>query len=149
MHFRGPLQLKQFAVYMPNSKSKREASAAHQRRHGHQHFHEHNAEVRDIQERAVEEREVVATINGQVVSWASNGAPGGAAPTPAAGSGSGGGSPASSPASGSAPAKPTSAGQAVTGDWTRTGYYNSQSQTLDGLVVLNHKGGSGSGVWDG
>jgi hypothetical protein len=32
--------------------------------------------------------------------------------------------------------------------WTRQAYYNSAAQTADGLVILNHQGGSGSGVFD-
>lgn len=83
MHFRGPLVLKQFAVYTPSSASstKTKRSSPHARRHahghGHQHFHEHNKEIREAHEIAdVEERAVgdvvIATINGKVVSWINN-----------------------------------------------------------------------------
>ncbi|KAK5001862.1 target of Sbf, partial [Cryomyces antarcticus] len=78
LHFRGPVQLKQFAVYTPSSSGSssklKEKRSAHARRHGHQHFHEHQQEVREIQEAHEEEKRavgdiVVATINGKVVSW--------------------------------------------------------------------------------
>lgn len=36
----------------------------------------------------------------------------------------------------------------LTGDWVRSGYYNSADHTLDGMVFLNNKGGQGSGVFD-
>ncbi|KAI9720001.1 MAG: hypothetical protein M1812_003126 [Candelaria pacifica] len=57
IHFRGPLKLKQLAVYTTGSSQKRDVSEGHHRRHGHQHFHEHGKEVREVQERA-EEREI-------------------------------------------------------------------------------------------
>ncbi|KAI9776485.1 MAG: target of Sbf [Candelina submexicana] len=57
IHFRGPLKLKQLAVYTKGSSQKRDVPEGHHRRHGHQHFHEHGKEVREIQERA-EEREI-------------------------------------------------------------------------------------------
>ncbi|TKA67081.1 hypothetical protein B0A49_06108 [Cryomyces minteri] len=78
LHFRGPVQLKQFAVYTPSSSGSssklKEKRSAHARRHGHQHFHEHQQEVREIQKAHEEEKRavgdiVVATINGKVVSW--------------------------------------------------------------------------------
>lgn len=34
------------------------------------------------------------------------------------------------------------------GSWTRQAYYNAESGTADGVVFLNHMGGSGSGVFD-
>lgn len=78
LHFRGPLQLKQFAVYTPSgSSSKKAKRSAHERRHahGHAHFHQHQKEVREAQD-AAEKRAVgdwvTATINGQVVSWANS-----------------------------------------------------------------------------
>jgi hypothetical protein len=107
----------------------------------------------------VEERNMVtAVINGQTVSWV-NQYFGPATPAPA------------SPAAPAAPADTTCAtasahpaaaspsaaspskeepGKGIdsTGAWTRIGYYNSKSQTNDGLVFLNNMGGQGSGVFD-
>lgn len=34
------------------------------------------------------------------------------------------------------------------GSWVRKAYYDSASQTAEGLVFMNHRGGQGSGVWD-
>jgi hypothetical protein len=36
----------------------------------------------------------------------------------------------------------------TTGDFSRTGYYDSASQHLDGLTFLGNHGGDGSGVFD-
>lgn len=113
--------------------------------------------------------EVTATIFGQVVSWLQGGPA--ASPTPAVaaaaaaapgGASSGGDdnsnhessnpttphekqvSPTSSPKS-----SPKSApGEVAAGTWARQAYYDASSGTADGLVFLNHMGGSGSGVFD-
>lgn len=67
-HFRGPLQLKQFAAYTPGttaSKKKREGSTARRRRHL-QHIDKHvkgGNQKRD---------KIYATIDGQLVSWDNN-----------------------------------------------------------------------------
>ena len=93
---------------------------------------------------------VVATINGQVVSWV-NEYSGGAAPAAATGA------PDVAAAAAPAPAAPTQASQPSSqynsasvpaGDWGRAGYYNSETKTADGLVFLNNNGGEGSGVFD-
>jgi len=34
------------------------------------------------------------------------------------------------------------------GSWVRKAYYDAASQTAEGLVFMNHRGGQGSGVWD-
>src|SRR4051812_16812702 len=87
LHFRGPLVLKQFAVYKPEDTKKAKRSIAH-RRHGHAHFHERDGEDVEIQKRAEEEKQkrdagkwITATINGDVVSWI-NGYGGQATPAP-------------------------------------------------------------------
>ena len=65
MHFRGPLVLKQFAVYKP-VKAKRKRSQPPERRH---HYHHHgDKQKHDHAKKAVADI-VTATINGQVVSW--------------------------------------------------------------------------------
>lgn len=164
MHFRGPLNLKQFAVYTPessSSKAKMARRSAHERRHAHGHGHAHLHHARDAA--AKEEKRglgdmVTAVIDGQVVSWINEYA-GGAAATSAATS--------AASAVTSAPAAYTSAASSAaasasayssssssddesssTSGWTRQAYYNSEAGTSDGLVFLNHEGGSGSGVFD-
>lgn len=59
------------------------------------------------------------------------------------GSGSGSGSSGNSGSSSS-----SSSGSGSAGDWSRTGYYDSDSQTADGIAFLNNMGGQGSGVFD-
>jgi len=177
MHFRGPLVLKQFAVYTPSasSPSKVKRSSPHARRHahghGHQHFHEHNKEIREAQELAeLEERAVgdvvVATINGKVVSWVNqyDGNKAVAAATPAASSSAK--SPAAAAAaatsSAKAPARPSAAASSAaasskassppatygSGAWNQVAYYNADSHSATGLTFLNNRGDNkNSGVW--
>jgi hypothetical protein len=176
IHFRGPIHLKQFAAYTPSasSKAKREVSAAHARRHGHSHqqFHKRNAEpvAEPVAEVKEEKRTMVtATIDGQVVSWTNNwfgyttstasasSATAAVATAIAAAealvlgttatSASSAKSTASS-ASSSASSSSTASASAGSGAYTRIGYYDSESQTLDGLVFLGNHGGAGSGVFD-
>ncbi|KAI9841081.1 MAG: target of Sbf [Thelocarpon superellum] len=146
LHFAGPLQLKQFGVYMPENSSgtsKHRRGLASHRRHGHQHFHEHHKEIRDEQEKRNVGDVVVATIDGVRVSWTSE-LPGATA-TPAA--------PAAVDAASASPGSGSygdysNTGSSPVSSWTRAAYYDSASQTKDGLVFLNHLGGQGSGVWD-
>ncbi|KAI9648242.1 target of Sbf [Ciborinia camelliae] len=73
-HFRGPLQLKQFAAYIPGtstSKEKRQGSTARRRRY-HQHLDKHAKAGNKKRDK------IYATIDGQLVSWDDN------SPTPAA-----------------------------------------------------------------
>ncbi|KAF1992603.1 hypothetical protein K402DRAFT_416249 [Aulographum hederae CBS 113979] len=172
VHFRGPLKLKQFAAYSVPATSSKSKRDIHQRRHvhGHQrhHAHKRNEDI-EFQERAeaamrrAEEKRAVgdmvtATINGQVVSWANTydghneGQPAGQpAEQPAAQST---GSHVEAPSSGFIGAKPNSSpaqfapAPAASGDWSRIGYFNSDSKTAEGVTFLNNKGGQGSGVWD-
>jgi Putative TOS1-like glycosyl hydrolase (DUF2401) len=130
MHIRGPVHLKQFAVYYQNPSAPKKREPV-RKRHGHQHLHKH---------RAAEEKRapdmVTATINGQVVSWANDY--------------TGAGSPAAAAAT-SPPAAPQGNTQSPgdsTGDWLRAGYYNAASQTLANLTFLNNMGGQGSGCFD-
>ena len=92
MHFRGPLVLKQFAVYTPGTGSSKKRSvrpSSHDRRHGHQQFHEHSKEIREIQNHAEEvKRQVGALVtatepDGTVITF-TNEYGGSAAATPAA-----------------------------------------------------------------
>lgn len=144
MHFRGPLNLHNVAVYNLGSEtSKRDLKPSiHERRHGHSHqrFHE---------KRAVGDK-VVATINGQVVSWTNEyggGAP--AAPTPAPGSNdphvkSTGGDSYDKPKS---PSKGSSKAPTIpAGKWGRVAYYSSESGESNGLTFLNNEGAWAKGV---
>ncbi|KAK0841116.1 target of Sbf [Friedmanniomyces endolithicus] len=158
-HFRGPIQLKQFAVYTPSgSSSKARRSAPNERRHAHGHGHAHLHHARD----AAVDDEVTATINGLVQTWvnewsgAASSAPAAdpssaaAAPTAAAPPSPGPPSPASSGSSASPSPSSGSSGSisSSSGGWSRQAYYDSASSTSEGLVFLNHNGGSGSGVFD-
>lgn len=216
LHFRGPIHLKQFAVYTPSTSSqkKRDVSAARARRHAHGHehkkFHDKRASKLEVADQ-VDKRgadEVYAVIDGAEVSWVNNyfgpstanaaagaisssastggadafvtyttyvcSTPPSAVSTAAASASSAiaygaaasltGGSTAasaiSSPdsyqssrasasktASASASAS-SSASMLSSGSYERVGYYDATSQTLDGLVFLNNRGGQGSGVFD-
>ena len=127
MHIRGPVHLKQFAVYYQNAAAPKKREPI-RKRHGHQHLHKHRA--------AEEKRDgdmITATIDGKVVSWANPyaGGPAAAAATPAP-----------------APQGNTQSPGDSTGDWLRAGYYNAESQTLANLTFLNNMGGTGSGTFD-
>ncbi|PGH10080.1 hypothetical protein GX51_00347 [Blastomyces parvus] len=146
-HFRGPLNLKQFAFYSHSPGSgtpadgryKREVKPSiHERRHqGHQHLHK-----RDNEKRAVGDM-VTATINGQVVSWVNQYAGGAAPSVPTQ-------APASPAAAGNKyPTKqPAPIDNPGAGNWGRQGYYNAEAGVADGLTFLNHRGGDQSGVFD-
>lgn len=146
-------------------------SKAHIRRHGHAAFHDHQDDS-ELAESTVEEDlkkradVIVATIAGQVVSWKNNWyGPDGSNPTPTPAANKPDtpvvpavvfAKPTSAPAAKApnAPAKSTKAASSKPGAangnsaYTRTGYYDAESQTLDGLVFLGNYGGAGSGVFD-
>lgn len=169
MHFRGPLKLKQFAVYTPSGssskKSRRNARRnAHLHNHAHAHAHKREADaaVGDI---------VTATIDGNVVSWTneysglSTSAAGSSVSSSSAadvtgapdvkgnyfGAPSSGLSSATATITGSSPSSSSVSEGSIgstTGGWSRQAYYDASSGSADGLVFLNHNGGSGSGVFD-
>ena len=167
------MHIKQFAYYTlgsDSSKTKRDASNAHHRRHAHQRFHEKY--VRDLED-APEKRAlgdvVVATMNGQVVTmtddWSGgpqSAAPAAPAPAPTAQGSSdqntgnrvdnsnknvenkAGDSSSDSGSPGPAPQM-----NAGTGNWGRQAYFNAATGENSGLVFLNNKGGdSCSGTFD-
>ena len=168
MHFRGPLQLKQFAVYTPAGASAKAKRDSHVRRHAHGHGHAHGHHAARAAEAEPQVGAMVtATIDGQVVSWAndwsgqaSTAAPAASSPSapaanqnyaaPAASSSSESSEPSSSSAEAAPSASASSAGGSISsssGGWGRQAYYNSAG-TSNGVVFLNHQGGSGSGVFD-
>ena len=77
IHFRGPLQLKQFAVYTPASAKAKRSVPEHAHAHGHAHNHA------EFHKRRQAETWVTVTMDGQVVSWV-NDYNGGAATSTAA-----------------------------------------------------------------
>jgi len=144
--FRGPIKLKQFAVYTQDtSKTKRSPrQTVHHRRHGHQHFHEHNKEIREATEE-IEKRGngdlVTATIDGKVVTFTDTwDAPdNAAAPTPVvkAAAAKGSATPADNTAAPKAAAPKAAASvNAGAGNWARTGYYEASSGTASGITFL-------------
>ncbi|KAI1827149.1 putative TOS1-like glycosyl hydrolase-domain-containing protein [Xylaria intraflava] len=154
LHFRGPIQLANVAVYTPG-KSKRDApNAGHSKRHGHQHLHKKYHEQQEA--RAVGDI-VTATIDGQVVSWTNTYA----GPTGAADEGADSSAkttaattkkPAESKTTTKA-SKPTSSASGdknpITGDFVRSAYYCAKTGDADGLVFLANVGSPGvSGTWD-
>lgn len=149
LHFRGPITLKQVAAYTKSSSSTKKRGTHSHSRHGHKAFH-----ARALKETVEKRADIVtATIDGKVVTWENNYfGPGGATSTAAAAVAAAT-SAASVAASSAAPAVAAAAvnqKQTVdsSADYTRIGYYDAESQTLDGLTFLGNYGGSGSGVFD-
>ncbi|GAP84371.1 putative tos1 protein [Rosellinia necatrix] len=152
MHFRGPIQLANVAVYTPG-KGKRDApKVTHSKRHGHQHLHKKHHEQEE--KRNVGDV-VVATINGQAVSWINTWA--GPTADAAADAAPAAVTSAAYPASSSTSKKPTTGNNvktpadstSITGDFVRSAYYDAASGVADGLVFLANVGSPGvSGTWD-
>lgn len=156
LHFRGPITLKQVAVYTKTSGSSKKRDTHSHSRHGHKAFH-----ARALKETVEKRADIVtATIDGVVQTWENNYfGPGGAkatdapvaavvnaaaaaVPTPeVASSAAAAGAPVVAAVKQKQAADPNAA-------YTRSGYYDAASQTLDGLTFLGNYGGSGSGVFD-
>lgn len=156
LHFRGPLNLKQFAVYTPSGNTKRDNAPAEPQHARHAHVHARNAEKRAVGDM------VTATIDGQVVSWVNeySGEPTTAAAaanpaSPAVNNFAYQPIPTDAPIATTAQPTPDAGSGYIgygsgtsSGAWTRQGYYDSASGTSQGLAFLNHFGGTGSGVFD-
>ncbi|TDZ32056.1 PGA52-like protein [Colletotrichum spinosum] len=167
--FRGPMNLKQVAIYNLSPKAKRSPAVTHThaRRHAHHHhLHKKHAEVVSEPEQPKEKREdwVHAVIDGVAVSWINNYHP---EATPAAPAIQAPAAPAFAPtptpaqvykpvaaaikpASSSKASKPkaSSAPASSGSDYTRVGYYNADKAIADGIVFLGNYGGQGSGKFD-
>lgn len=155
LHFRGPLKLKQFAVYYPQGKnSKREEDCDTTN------FHRHHRHKRAI--KVVEVTETVfVDANGETQTSqktsTSTGTPEGDDTSAV--------TTTTSPASqGTTSAQETAEETTASGEtsdeeddkddddevdadsWSRSAYYTPGS--TDGVIFFNHHGGSGSGVWD-
>jgi hypothetical protein len=91
---------------------------------------------------------VIATIDGQVVSWI-NQYDGGAQATAApAAPDSSAGQAENQAANPAAPKAATPTMNAGDGQWGRQAYYSADQQTANGLTFLNNMGGQGSGIFD-
>ncbi|KAL9103223.1 MAG: hypothetical protein Q9163_001710 [Psora crenata] len=172
LHIRGPTWLKQVAVYTLDDallgKKKRdvEAPRLHQRVHSlHQNLHNGNKRAKRNQEDEAEKRAlgdvVKVTMDGRLVSWTNDYA-GNAAPTSGALPNGGDGK------YGNVDAEPTTSSKLANGDlgssyptattssfspagtgpgtdsgsWNRQAYYNADEGTSEGLMFLNHFGGT-------
>lgn len=127
MHFRGPIELNKFAVYYPNDAPKNKRTEEHIKRHAHAYKHKRDTRV-------VTETKTITVY------------------VPPAGAATGNpGVPTTAPSV--TPSHDDDGGdddddETVLGDYKRTGYYDADAQTAEGLVFLNRKGGQGSGVFD-
>ncbi len=164
MHFRGPTFLKQLAVYYPDfgAKVKRTDPAhahahAHAHRHGQSHVH-HPKRDHALAERAVGDM-VVATMDGEVVSWANDYAGSRAGPNTAAFQplpvaqttlATSFGTPKQGPSATPTPASsgpinilPHGGGSGSgSGSWARHAYFNAEAGSSNGFTFLNHFGGT-------
>ena len=147
MHIRGPVQLKQFAVYYPDPPKQNYNKRSHAHQHlGHHHAHHKRAMVVETVYRTV----VVDPAGNTLWPKPTKSAPEiydtpheTPAPTPSNGGDKKG-------ASKDKPIFEYSDGDVTLpgGSWVRKAYYDAASQTAEGLVFMNHRGGQGSGVWD-
>ncbi|KID94286.1 hypothetical protein MAJ_09749, partial [Metarhizium majus ARSEF 297] len=129
LHFRGPFHLKEFAVYNTSGIKKRDTVS--------------NPEKQKADHIIVERTDtVVATINGQVVSWRNNWL--GPQSTGPVSVGSVKWTTSTSPASTPSSHQPAPLG----GEWRRVAYYSAERRTAQNVVFLGNYGGQGSGLFD-
>jgi len=154
---RGPIQLKQFAVYSGSSGSSKHKRSDHHHARGHREFHKRNQAIREVQEKRAVGDEVVVTVNGVVESWINSYSGGAATSAPAAAPPAATTAPADTPApavtsaaapssaaqSSAAPSAPaasgssgSSSGSYSSGSWTRQAFYSSSSASASGLTFL-------------
>ncbi len=168
VHFRGPINLKQFAVYQQSySKSKRdvllEGDVALEGFHGH---HRHKREAEAVVTQVVEVTQTVyvnadgvtvtadaAETTSSVASTSSTYIPPSSSTeyytsAEASSSAASAESSAASSTKSSSSAASSSTSSSSGSGWTRSAYYDASSGTSDGLVFLNTLGGTnGSGTW--
>ncbi|KAF2772073.1 hypothetical protein EJ03DRAFT_212473 [Teratosphaeria nubilosa] len=153
VHFRGPLQLYQFAAYTPSSSSSKNSKREeHVRRHAHAHGHGH---AHGAHEKRQVGAEVYATIDGVLASWvnewsgeATPSAPAASTTPTSVPATSPNGSPSTDSSTPASHSSPSSSSSSDGSGWSRIAYYDSSSSTTEGLVFLNHYGGAGSGTFD-
>ncbi|CAN6665748.1 probable circularly permuted 1,3-beta-glucanase Tos1p [Trichomonascus vanleenenianus] len=177
VHFRGPINLKQFAVYYQggnntNTNEKRDVNIRGSKQH---HVHKREADPALVTDFVHVTRTVYA--EGQGYSTDAPAPAAAASSSPAGnlnidnavaavggivsnavgaivgnqGSGSSATAAPSSFATSYAPqssASPSSSSSSSGNGWSQSAYYNSGSSTANGLVFMNNKGGAGSGVFD-
>ena len=155
IHIRGPTILKRFAAYTPGSASSKKKRSEPEHRHAHGHMHDHlHKHKRNVGDMAY------ATIDGILQSWTNQYDGGASSPATSAPAAPAYSAPAA-PAGDSSPSSGSSSGSSDTSDspdnvinpggpgsWGRHAYYSGDDGTNEGLVFLNHNGGSGSGTFD-
>lgn len=168
VHFRGPINLKQFAVYYKggSNQQKREEQVSPQKRHAH-HHHEKREPVfvtqfvhatktvygDDGQPTAVPTSQPAPSVDGAVSQAQGNvqaNANLGNVGNALSGLNTilGGGQSSSTMAtSAAAPSSSGSSSGGGSGDWKQSAYYKAGGKS-DGCVFMNNEGGQGSGVWD-
>lgn len=175
LHVRGPVNLKQLAVYtLADLTTKRSGNLDryHQPRHepsdhghGHQHLHHRDGRKRrtiELDSPELEERQVgalvTATISGKVAVWTNSYVGPSVLPVVPQSSASTGPESYVSQAAASAEKDQAPTATSTTpvahavepdpagGSWTRQAYYNAGTGRRDGLTFLNHFGGQGSGT---
>lgn len=123
------MHLKEFAVYNTSRINKRDTVS--------------NPEKQKADQITVERTDtVVATINGQVVSWRDNWF--GSQSTRPVSVGSVKWTTSTSPASTPSSHQPAPLG----GEWRRVAYYSAERRTAQNVVFLGNYGGQGSGLFD-
>jgi hypothetical protein len=157
LHFRGPLHLKQLAVYKLSGSKKRGLLLPPSHIYRHRRHLKRSVELEavkepkgdDLADESGEDRSKIIheALDGVLYTlidwWFKPGQPPKSTPT-------------STPvqATASPVARPIPTLSAIpkaggtTGDFSRIGYYDSASQHLDGLTFLGNHGGDGSGVFD-
>ena len=144
LHFRGPLHLKQFAVYMPAPSKKMKRSQIH----GHIKRHAHHKRANKVITSTITETVVVDETGATIYPPPPHKEPPHKEPPHKE-------PPHKEPELYESP-EPTPKPQPKqekeddeTGDgWVRKAYYNGPSQVAEGLVFMNNHGGDGSGVFN-
>lgn len=143
LHFRGPLKLKQFGVYYPASKDKREEEDCDTTLLHKHHLHKRATQVVEVTQTIYVDAEgntqtsqgtTTATVGDGEVEETS---------TPVTSTTS---APESTSTGESEDDSDDESSTASPGDWKRSSYYT--PGTGDNVVFLNHHGGEGSGVFD-
>jgi len=143
MHFRGPLYLKQFAVYYPAP-----VQNYNKRSHAHQHLgrqHAHHKKAMVVQTIT---QTVVVDQYGSVLWPKPTSHPHEHHDTDENSNNGDYGKDKDDDKKDKPTSEYTGDITLPGGSWVRKAYYDATSQTVEGLVFMNHRGGQGSGVWD-
>lgn len=175
VHFRGPIQLKQFAVYYKGGDNGTSSSSNSKRDDvniaavGGHHVHKKREPVMITdyvhvtqtvtpgaeQQAAPTSSSAAAGVDGFNNPIVANVLGGGGADSSStmatsfsSSSAASSSAAASSSSSSSSSDSGSSSGSSSGDGWSRTAYYNAEDSKADSLVFMNNMGGSGSGVWD-